>query len=171
MQEAGTPVLSLHPQIALLPLVGQGHPAVLCCVTLCSHSSCLQGLASANFLALFQPHFFPVLPLILLLLHKPLCPSPLALCGSPADPGSFGCLLSISASLSWKASGSTGRLGDLGTLSLWWGAALAGGHVGLSPRHSGALGAQVVPAGPTAALAMGPCCISHPVLLQGVHQF
>lgn len=128
MQESGTPVLSLHPQIALLPLVGQGHPAVLCSVTLYSHSSCLQGLASAKSLALFQPHFFSVHPLILLLLHKPLCPSPLALCGSPADPGSFGCLLSISAFLFWKASGSTGSLGDLGTLSLWWGAALAGGQ-------------------------------------------
>lgn len=59
MQEAGTCVLPLHPQIALLLLVGQGHPAGFCCVTLCSRSFCPPG---SCFCQLLNPFPAPLLP-------------------------------------------------------------------------------------------------------------
>lgn len=52
-------------------------------------------------------------------------------------------------------------LGDPGTLSLWWGAVLAGDHPGVSPRAAGALGSP----------AAEPGCAGQPLLLQGVQQF
>jgi len=71
------------------PCLARAVCGVLLCHPLFSLSCPTPVPAPGSSLTLFQPHCFPVLALSLLPLHKLLCPSPPASCGSPADPGVF----------------------------------------------------------------------------------